>query len=183
MLGVSVLTLGSAVTGYYLYRVQNEPAIEQKTVSTVAADDEKKGIEGQRRPDFVLQDIAGKERHINEWDGQVIAINFWATWCAPCLKEIPEFVELQDKYGEKGLQFIGIALQQADEVKDFMQDFGMNYPVLAGELEVVEVSKSLGNDLGALPYTVILDRQGIIAYTKHGLLAGEVAEEVITSLL
>ena len=121
--------------------------------------------------------------NIAEWDGKVIAINFWATWCPPCIKEIPEFVELQHKYQSQGLQFIGIALQRPEEVLDFMKEKGMNYPVLAGEMEVIEISELYGNNIGALPYTVIIDRAGLIQYVKRGPLSMDSAKNIISKLL
>ena len=140
-------------------------------------------IVGSQRPEFSLGDVDGKLRHINEWDGKVVAINFWATWCPPCIKEIPEFVELQERYREDGLQFLGIALQRAEEVTAFMAEYGMNYPVLAGELEVIKIAEEYGNDVGALPYTVIIDRAGRVHYVKKGPLSGEEAESIISKLL
>ena len=78
---------------------------------------------------------------------------------------------------------IGIALQSAEDVKEFMQTQEMNYPVLVGELEVIELARAYGNDMGTLPYTVIIDREKRISYIKHGQLAGDIAEEIISTLL
>ena len=140
-------------------------------------------MQGMERPDFSLTDVNGKMRHIDEWNGHVIALNFWATWCPPCRREIPEFVALQSRYADRGLQIIGIALQRPEEVQGFMQENHINYPVLAGETDVIALSRAYGNTFGALPYTVIIDRRGKIAFVKRGLLSGEVAEKVITRLL
>jgi len=138
---------------------------------------------GSSRPAFRLTDVAGRERSISEWDGKVLAINFWATWCPPCIKEIPEFVELQQRYGDEGLQFIGIALQRPEEVTDFMREKAMNYPVLAGEMDVIRIAEAYGNDIGALPYTVIIDRRGRVHFTRKGPLPGKDAEAIILELL
>jgi peroxiredoxin len=173
----------AGVTGFYTYQVPRHDtkiAIEQvgptESVNTDA-------IIGLPRPQFSLADVTGQIRSISEWDGKVVAINFWATWCPPCIKEIPEFIEIQHKYQDQGLQFIGIALQRPEEVTEFMQKYGMNYTVLAGEMEVIKISESYGNDIGALPYTVIIDRDGLIHYVKRGPLAGDVAEAIIAKLL
>ena len=145
------------------------------------------GAQGSRQvsslPDFSLTTLAGETISSQDYDQKVLVVNFWATWCPPCRKEIPEFVDLQARYGEQGLQFIGIALQRPEEVLAFMAEYRMNYPVLAAELEVVELARIYGNEIGALPYTVIIDRQGAIRFVHRGELPGHEAEAVIRPLL
>jgi len=173
-----------AFTGYNMNQMlQEEIAISVPQAMAIPVIEKDDGIIGSSRPNFSLPDVAGEVRNIAEWDGKVIAINFWATWCPPCIKEIPEFVELQHKYQSQGLQFIGIALQRPEEVLDFMKEKGMNYPVLAGEMEVIEISELYGNNIGALPYTVIIDRAGLIQYVKRGPLSMDSAESIISKLL
>lgn len=181
-----MLAVIAGLAGFYMSQsAQRQPSIEPSSepssLTTMNANGD--SIIGTARPDFSLTDVAGETRNISEWDGKVIAINFWATWCPPCIKEIPEFIAIQQKYQAQGLQFIGIALQRAEEVTEFMQTYGMNYPVLAGEMEVIKLSESYGNDIGALPYTVIIDRQGLIHFVKRGPLAGDTAEAIIAKLL
>ena len=142
-----------------------------------------KSVIGMQVPDFSLADVDGKQRLLSEWKGKVIAINFWATWCSPCREEIPAFVELQEKYEAKGVQFVGIALQTSEEIKDFLTEFKVNYPALVGENEVITLGKQLGNDIGALPYTVIADREGKIVFTHRGPLLKTEAEKIINTLL
>ena len=138
---------------------------------------------GMEADDFVLSDVDGAKRNLSEWQGKVVALNFWATWCPPCRDEIPYFVELQEQYSSDGLQFIGIALQEAHEIRDFLEEFNVNYPSLVGSDDVIEVSKALGNDIGALPYTVMLDRNGTVVFTKRGPITKDEAESVIQTLL
>ncbi len=140
-------------------------------------------LSGEPSPDFSLMDVSGQRRHVSEWKGKVLAINFWATWCPPCLEEIPHFIKLQDKYGHQGLQFLGIALEGVDEVKEFASEIGINYPLLVGEQEVIKLGTKFGNTIGGLPYTVILDRNGHISFIKMGSLSASEAEQVIISLL
>ncbi len=140
-------------------------------------------IIGQQRPDFTLADLIGKQRSIEEWDGKILIINFWATWCPPCREEIPEFIHLQEEYAEKGVQFLGVALQTAEEVQPFYDEHGMNYPSLVGQQDVVKVAKAYGNVAGALPYSVIISPSGKIEFTKRGPLDTETARKVIDSLL
>ena len=157
------------------------PDTEEK--STRLTDMLVKDISGHYRPDFSLPDLHGVMRHINEWNGRVIIINFWATWCAPCRKEIPEFIALQSRYADKGLQVIGIALQKPEEVIGYVEELQMNYLILADELPVIKVTEDFGNAIGALPYTVIVDRQGIVVFVKPGTVTGTEVEEVISHLL
>jgi thiol-disulfide isomerase/thioredoxin len=89
-------------------------------------------------------------------------VNFWATWCIPCRDEMPEFVKAQREFGERGVQFVGIAVDDVAKVRDFAAELGLNYPALIGGYGAIELSKSLGNRVGALPYTVFIDRAGRI---------------------
>ncbi len=138
---------------------------------------------GSRRPDFRLRDLGGTVRDVKEWDGQVLAINFWATWCPPCRREIPDFIALQNELGERGLQFVGIAIDDREAVAEFVDALGVNYPTLVGQADAMEVGRSLGNTFGALPYTVVVDRQGVMVFAKRGELSRAQAEEVILPLL
>ncbi len=140
-------------------------------------------LTGKPSPDFSLMDVSGQSRNVSEWQGKVLVINFWATWCPPCLEEIPHFINLQDKYGDQGLQFLGIALEDVDDVVNFANKLGINYPLLVGEQEVIRLAGKFGNRIGGLPYTVILDRSGNINFIKQGPLSASEAEQVITSLL
>ena len=179
------LVFASAYLGYRLYHFQQDgPAVSsvQRAEDTNPAVTTS-SIVGRLRPEFTLPDLDGRLRSISEWDGKVIALNFWATWCPPCLKEVPEFVLLQTKYQAAGLQFIGVALQKPEEVRQFVAEHGMNYPVLTGELEVIKLAESYGNHIGALPYTVIIDRNGQVAHVKPGVLPTEEAESIINRLL
>lgn len=179
------LVFASGYLGYRLYHYQQEDTARSPMEATGAGAQAamEAQVLGVRRPEFTLPDLDGRQRSITEWDGKVIALNFWATWCPPCLKEVPEFVSLQDKYQAQGLQFIGIALQKPEEVREFVAEHKVNYPMLAGELEVIKLAEAYGNHVGALPYTVIIDRNGQIAHVKPGILPTEEAESIITGLL
>ena len=182
---LAALVFISTFLGFNLYQFQED---ELAPPSAQGAGDTSpalttSSILGRHRPEFTLPDLDGQMRSISEWDGKVIALNFWATWCPPCLKEVPEFVSLQAKYQAAGLQFIGVALQRPEEVREFVAEHGMNYPVLTGELEVIKLAESYGNHIGALPYTVIIDRSGQVAHVKPGVLPTEEAESIINRLL
>ncbi|KPJ87757.1 MAG: hypothetical protein AMJ53_17640, partial [Gammaproteobacteria bacterium SG8_11] len=110
-------------------------------------------------------------------------LNFWATWCPPCRKETPMFVELQEQWGAQGLQFVGVAIDEINKVKEFMDTYGVNYPMLIGVDDAIEISKAYGNRFGALPYTVIIDRNGDIAHVQRGELERDMAVKTIQALL
>ncbi len=126
--------------------------------------------------DGVPQTLAGLR-------GRVLVINYWATWCAPCREEIPLFVRLQQEYAVKNVQFVGIAVDQADKVRDFAKEFNINYPLLIAGLDAVELSRKAGNKAGVLPYTLVLDRSGKIAASLVGGISEARMREQLTPLL
>ncbi len=137
------------------------------------------GETGKPRPEFSLKDLTGTNREIREWDGRLLFINFWATWCPPCLREIPTFIELQDRYGDRGLQFLGVAIQEPAPVREFVKESGINYPVLVGQDDAMQAATEFGNRIGGLPFTAVVDRTGTIIYAQGGELSMEQAEKLI----
>jgi len=130
-----------------------------------------------------LPDLENKLQRLSQWRGKVLVVNFWATWCAPCREEIPIFVKMQEKYGSKRLQFVGISIDRADKTLEFANNFGINYPTLIGTFDTVETSRQAGNKRRVLPFTVILDRKGQIVTTELGGLTQEKLESVVNPLL
>ncbi|WP_428355270.1 TlpA family protein disulfide reductase [Methyloprofundus sp.] len=134
-------------------------------------------------PEFSLPDLAGTIHPISEWHGKILVINFWATWCPPCLKEIPEFIELQAEYAEQNVQFIGIAIDDADLVADYLSFSNINYPVLIAESEGAELSQKLGNTIKAIPFTALVNRQQEIIFYHPGELSKQRLQELIIGAL
>ena len=134
---------------------------------------------GLTRPEFAAPDLNDNNRNIKEWDGKLIMLNFWATWCPPCKKEIPDFIDLQKQYGDQGLQIIGIAIDDKEPAKDFAETIGMNYPVLVTGGDGVKLAQRYGNVAGVLPYTVIINRTGEISSTIRGELSMIRAKELL----
>ncbi len=133
--------------------------------------------------EFSLYDTEDKQRSVSEWQGKIRIVNFWATWCPPCLKEIPEFIELQNEFKDKNLQFIGIAVEDKQTVIDYLKTIPINYPMLIAGDEGVTLSKQLGNIIEALPFTVFINPQGQIIYRHPGELSKEKIMEIIAPLL
>ena len=132
---------------------------------------------------LTLPDPAGKAESLAQWKGKLLIVNFWATWCSPCREEMPEFVRVQREFGAKGLQFVGIAVDEADKVRQFASDIGLNYPALIGGYGAMELSRTLGNRVMALPFTVVVARDGTIAHTQLGPLREEQLLAMINKLI
>ena len=128
-------------------------------------------------PEFALEDLNGDIRSIHGWQGDALVINFWATWCAPCLREIPLLKEFQEANGPAGAQVVGIAVDHPEVVRAFAEDVGFNYPVLVGELAAMEAAAEFGLDFFVLPFTVFSDHRKRILGVHHGELHAEHLDE------
>ena len=108
--------------------------------------------------DFI--DHLGRRQALSQWRGKILVINFWATWCAPCREEMPDFSRLQEKYSTRGVQFLGIAIEPSDKIAVFAARNKVSYPLLAGGQGAIELSRLLGNGVGGVPYTLVLGKKG-----------------------
>jgi peroxiredoxin len=133
-------------------------------------------------PDFALTDLNGVVHHLSDYRGQVVVLNFWATWCPPCRKEIPDFVELQKAMTGK-VQFIGIALDDEglDKVKPWVTTHGIPYPILLPDKEG-KVAASYG-EMSSIPVTYFIDRKGMIRTTFIGMRQKPVIEQALAPLV
>lgn len=157
---------GTAVN-YWLAEAPGTPGGGRERIVTDMA--------GQQRPGFELPTPDGEQRSISEFDGRVVLLNFWATWCAPCIEEVPALTQVQQTLGERGLQVVGLALDDAAPVREFAAEHGINYPVLVGGRDAFAIAREYGNTRGVLPYSVVIDRDGVVRKTHLGALdAGEI---------
>ena len=132
--------------------------------------------------DFTLKNMHGREVRLSDFKGKVILLNFWATWCGPCRFEIPDFVELQDKYRARGLAVIGISVDDPVEaLPPFADEFRMNYPVLVG-LGREDVQDAYG-PMAGVPTTFLIGRDGRLCAMHTGLASKEQFERAIKGLL
>jgi thiol-disulfide isomerase/thioredoxin len=128
-------------------------------------------------------DLSGKQRAFGEWQGKVVVLNFWATWCSPCLEEIPLFVKLQSKYADQGLVFVGLAIDEGEKVAPYARKLGVNYPILLGEADGSQFGHRLGNLSGSLPFSAIIDRSGKVVTTRLGIFKEDQLEKILRPLL
>lgn len=137
--------------------------------------------EGAEAPAWTLNDVDGNPVSSVDFKGKVVVVDFWATWCPPCREEIPGYIEMQKKYGARGLVIVGISLDAKGPavVKAFMEKYGINYTVVMGDGKV-------DGDFGgveAIPTTFVIGRDGRIAFSKVGYQATEEFEKRLLPLL
>ena len=138
---------------------------------------------GRPHPELSLPDLEGKVQNLSQWRGKVLVINFWATWCGPCLEEIPMFNSLQKLFGEQKVQFIGIAVDNPGAIGKFIQRTPIHYQNLVGGFEGAALAEDFGNDRGALPFTVFVDKSGHIKAIALGKLTEQATRANIEKLL
>jgi thiol-disulfide isomerase/thioredoxin len=159
----------AAVLGYVAYRASSptgEPAVVNEAPAAGAP-----ALAVATLPDFSLGNLAGERQSIQSWPGKPLLINFWATWCGPCLREIPMLKELQT--ARPDLQVIGIAIDKRDLVVEFAENTQFNYPILIGQNEAWAAAASLGVNIYALPFTIFTAADGSILGVHTGELHAE----------
>ena len=117
-----------------------------------------------------LPDTQGQTHALSEWRGKVLLVNFWATWCPPCVEEMPELVDLQNSSEIKNLQIVGIGVDSPSNIQQFTKKYQISYPILMAGMEGTEIARALGNQAGGLPFTVLLDSEGRVRQTYLGRL-------------
>lgn len=128
---------------------------------------------GDLRPDLVLLDIQGKEHRLSEFHGQRVLVNFWASWCVPCLSEMPALNTAQRKFGDQGAIVLGIAMDDPARVRTFLAAHPVDYPILIGQLDSPSTSLRFGDMDEVLPFSVLWDANGRVLATRRGPLAPE----------
>lgn len=173
---VMLVAVGAASGGVLLWRSMHPLPVAMTPVAgsdagSPASTRAPEGVKvGDRRPELRLRDLDGNLRSISEWDGSFLIVNFWATWCPPCLEEIPTFVALQERFAAEGVVFLGIALDSPDRVRVFMREQAMNYESLHGEKDAIDATRAFGNQYGGLPFTAMVGRDGRIVHLQQGIM-------------
>ena len=167
ILPILLIALLSGVTGFLAYR----------------------GLDGSNpasagmAPEFALPDVKGDLRSSSEWDGKIRIVNFWATWCPPCRREIPLLVDIQREFAGRDVQVIGIAIDDTEAVTEFAQRIPFNFPVLIGQQDAVDLANRYLPDFVGLPFTAFADASGRIVHVHTGELHREQIEAILGQIL
>jgi thiol-disulfide isomerase/thioredoxin len=170
---VTAALSGAAILGYLAYRgLQPEfPPASATVESETPAAESPAPTMATTLPEFSLGNLAGEPQSIRSWPGKPLLINFWATWCGPCLREIPMLKELQT--GRPDLQVVGIAIDKREAVVEFAAKMDFNYAILIGQSEAWEAAAALGVNIYALPFTVFAAADGTLLGVHIGELHAE----------
>ena len=162
--------------------VNSEPATAGKQqVETLGAP----ALEANSHPSFELLGLDGEMHDFDEFDGRHRLLNFWATWCAPCRREIPLLKDFQVQQGDDGILVIGIAVDNMEEVRQYAEDAEFNYPILVGEMDAMAVAEQSGLQFHAMPFTMIVTADGEFLNAHFGELHRpdlETIEDVLARL-
>jgi thiol-disulfide isomerase/thioredoxin len=178
-LGALIVALLCAWAGFRFYvSRQSVPSVESvpagqaspPSLTDLATDVPVPAKIPEKLPAFALKDLKGKATPIDTWSGKALVINFWATWCGPCRREIPLLKALSGEWASRGVTMVGIAVDYPDKVEDFAGQFHISYPLLVGEQEALDVAAQLGVASPVFPFTVFTDRRGEVVV----LIVGEI---------
>jgi thiol-disulfide isomerase/thioredoxin len=180
----------AATAGFLIYRfavqphatmqaaqppVAAQPTGNDEAVATPAEEDQIPA----KLPDFTLGDLEGKPRSILSWPGKSMIVNFWATWCAPCRREIPLLRELQKEHGPEGFQIVGVAVDEREKVVAYAKEMGIDYPILTGEQDGLDAVMKFGHGSIGFPFTVFTDNQGRVVLFHLGEIKKEQADVLL----
>lgn len=156
---VVAVALGSMLGGVALYHMLQTRLFTGPAVASQAP------LEIHSIP---LTDLDQRETVFSDWQGDILLVNFWAPWCAPCRREIPSLIEINNEYAAKGVRLLGIAFDGESQVRRFADEYSINYPLFLATNRAAVYNAALGNPSGSLPYTVLLDRELKIIFQHNG---------------
>jgi thiol-disulfide isomerase/thioredoxin len=175
---LGVLVLGAFLHEHVASRATPAPAA-MKVQGSPATADQTGGIPSAR-PLFTLPDLTGHRHSIAEWDGHALMVNFWATWCAPCRREIPLLNALSTEYASKNVKVVGIAVDFMEDVQKFTARTPLHYDLLVGEEDGLEAARGFGVDSLAFPFTAFTDQRGHVLTVHIGELHEDQARAILT---
>lgn len=130
-----------------------------------------------------LTDLDGRKTRLSDWQTEILIVNFWAPWCAPCRREIPTLIEIQRDYAARGVRIIGIAFDGESAVRSFADEHRIDYPLFLSGTGSAMYNAAFGNPSGSLPYTAILDRDQRILFQHNGELTLQQLQQQLEALL
>jgi thiol-disulfide isomerase/thioredoxin len=179
LLTFAVMALG-VYLGIHRHSGQHAAAVNPAAVNPTASNTVTSRAALAAAPDLSMIDLNGAALHTSNYKGKVVLVNFWAAWCTPCAEEVPQFIALQKKYHDQGLQVIGISVEDdASELRDFYRKYQVNYPVVPGDLKT---SDAFGGVLG-LPTTFVIGRDNLIHGKHNGATDFSTLEQEVVALL
>lgn len=175
ILAVTIAMLLGSCTGMDK-NVQNSP--EVSAISSSAGDTNDRQL--QDAPDFILDDMNGEPFTLSEHEGKVVVLNIWATWCPPCRKEIPDFIEIQDEMRDDGVLFVGVSLDKEgwEVVRPFAKEYNINYPLV---VDNGTVNNKYGPFRG-IPTTFIINKEGKVEYIAPGMVTKSMIQPILQEL-
>jgi thiol-disulfide isomerase/thioredoxin len=181
------IALAAGALGYVAYKKAIEPRILGEPPQTyvpdaTAATHAPELTAPTELPDFTLIDRDGEPRSIRSWPNKSLIVNFWATWCAPCRREIPLLKEIQETHADEGFQVVGIAVDFREDVLKYADEMAINYPLLIGEQDALDAVRQFGIASVGLPVTVFSDAQGRIVLTHLGEVTREESEVILAAV-
>ena len=178
-----LVALLAGIAGFFAFGFVGSTADIVDPAPSAAVDLRGESLVGQRRPDYTLGSVDGSVVSAGDFDGKAVLVNFWATWCAPCREEMPMLMDIRDRYMAHGLEVVGIAIDDVAAAREFVSELGIEYPNLVGSTDVMATLRLYGNSSGALPYSVLVDSNGIIRWISTGVLEEPVLEQEIAAVL
>ncbi|MFL6547631.1 MAG: TlpA family protein disulfide reductase [Povalibacter sp.] len=183
------IAIAAAAGGFALYRFGIAPSIEPAPVETLAPPPAVANPPAEAEspiptdlPDFTLPDRDGKPTSIRSWTGKSMIVNFWATWCGPCRREIPLLKKIQQEHGPEGFQVVGVAVDFRDDVLKYAKEMAIDYPLLIGEEGGLEAVNLFGMPSVGFPFSVFTDREGRIVMTHLGELTKEQSQVMLDAV-
>jgi len=129
-----------------------------------------------------LIDLQGRSQALGSWKQPVLVVNFWAPWCAPCRREVPDLIALQQEYGDR-IQVLGLALDSVENIESFVDEYQMNYPSFLANQNISMYSAVFGNKSGALPFTAIIGPDRKIKFTHTGIISLKILRQQVSKIL
>ncbi len=173
-LWLRAIALVSLLAGAGLFKLMQPLPVEPVGASTVSV------VELHSIP---LTDLDGRQTLLKDWQGEILLVNFWAPWCAPCRREIPTLIEIQRDYASHGVRVLGISFDGEEQVRRFAEEYQIDYPLFLTGNRSAMYNAAFDNPSGSLPYTALLDRNQRILFQHNGELTSQQLREQLDALL